>query len=131
MQYGAVLHVGAGAHADGVYVAAQYGVHPDRGLLAQNHVADKLGGEVDVATGGNLRPMALVASDHGVSTSWESQDPLSEDPLSSVKEKPPADELEQDNLRPSQRSTSRRASPKQARRERIPILSPQSETDLT
>ena len=33
VEHRAVLHVGAGAHADGVYVAAQNCVHPHRGAV--------------------------------------------------------------------------------------------------
>ena len=69
MEHGAVLHVGTGAHANGVYVASQNGIHPHRGLLAERNVADKLGGNVDVATGGKLGPVPLIVADHGCSTS--------------------------------------------------------------
>ena len=63
---GAVLDVGVGADADGVHVAAQHGVHPHRGALAERHVADELRGKIDVATGGNLGQPPLVAADHVV-----------------------------------------------------------------
>ena len=49
---GAVLDIGVGADADGVDIAAQDGVHPDRGVLAEGDIADELGGEIDVGTGG-------------------------------------------------------------------------------
>ena len=70
VEHGAVLHVGVGADADGVDVAAQDGVHPDRGVLAEHDVAEDLGGGVDVATGGDLGRMALVAADHGEPLEW-------------------------------------------------------------
>jgi hypothetical protein len=65
VEHGAVLHVGVRADADGVDVAAQHGVHPHRGALAERHVADDLRGEINVATGGNLGQPALVTADHG------------------------------------------------------------------
>jgi PIN domain nuclease of toxin-antitoxin system len=51
---GAVLDVGVGSDADRVHIAAQDGVHPDRGVFAEGDVADHLGGEIDITTGGNL-----------------------------------------------------------------------------
>ena len=66
VENGAVLDVGVGADADGVDVAAEDGIHPDGGSLAEDDVADELGGEIDVATGGNLGQTALVAADHGL-----------------------------------------------------------------
>ena len=66
VEHGAVLHIGVGAHADGVDVTAQDGIHPHRGVLAEGDVADKLGGEIDVATGGNLGKMPLVTANHGI-----------------------------------------------------------------
>ena len=67
VEHGAVLHVGVGADADGVHVAAQNGVHPHRGMLAEGHVADELRGKINVATGGNLGQPPLVAANHGSS----------------------------------------------------------------
>jgi hypothetical protein len=61
---GAVLDVGVGADADGVDVAAEDGVHPDGGTLTEDDVADELGGEIDVATCGELGLVALIAADH-------------------------------------------------------------------
>jgi hypothetical protein len=61
---GAILNVGAGADADGVDIAAQDGVHPDRGALAEHDVADELGGGVDVTARRNPRRMALIGADH-------------------------------------------------------------------
>ena len=65
VEHGAVLHVGAGADANRVDVAAQDGVHPHRGALAQDDVAEDLRGGIDVAIGGDLGRMALEASNHG------------------------------------------------------------------
>ena len=62
MEHGAVLHVGVGADADGVDVAADDSVHPDAGVLAEDDIADDLRGEVDVASRGDGRRMALVGS---------------------------------------------------------------------
>jgi hypothetical protein len=42
MKNRAVLHVGAGAYTDGVHIAAQNGIHPHRGALAEHDVADDL-----------------------------------------------------------------------------------------
>jgi len=60
----AVLHVGAGADANEVDVAAQDCVHPHRGPLAEDHVAKDLRRWVDVATGGDFGENALIGSDH-------------------------------------------------------------------
>jgi len=62
---GAVLDIGVGANADGVDVTAQNGVHPHRRALAEHHVAEDLGGGVDVATRWDCWRMALIASEHG------------------------------------------------------------------
>jgi hypothetical protein len=51
------------------YVSAKNSIHPHRGALAQDDIADKLSGNIDIATGGKLRPTALVAADHGRKTS--------------------------------------------------------------
>ena len=61
---GAILHVGVCADADGVDVAAQDGVHPDRGALAENNIAEDLGGEIDIATGGDVGQPPLVTANH-------------------------------------------------------------------
>ena len=45
----AILHIGAGADADGVDVAAQNGVHPDGRALTEDDVAENLRRGVDVA----------------------------------------------------------------------------------
>jgi hypothetical protein len=63
---GAVLDVGAGADADAVGVATDYGVHPERGLGAEVDVADELGGGVDVAAGGDGGGDAAIGADHGI-----------------------------------------------------------------
>jgi hypothetical protein len=60
----AVLHIGAGADADGIHVAAQDGVHPDRRTLAEDHVAKDLRRDVDVATGSDLGRVPPIGSDH-------------------------------------------------------------------
>ena len=60
-----VLNVGIVAHADLVYVAAEDGVHPDTGVLADDDVTDELGGVVDVAGFGELGSDAFVGADHG------------------------------------------------------------------
>jgi hypothetical protein len=39
MQNAAVLHIRIGAHANGVDVAPQNGIHPDAGVLVQHHIA--------------------------------------------------------------------------------------------
>ncbi len=49
----AVLNVGAGADADVVDVAADYGAGPDAGVFADDYVADDDGGGVDI--GGRRR----------------------------------------------------------------------------
>jgi len=61
---GAVLDVGVGADADFVDIAADDGVHPDGGVLAEDDVADDLGGEVDVAGSGDGGEDSLVGTDH-------------------------------------------------------------------
>src|SRR6267378_216393 len=53
------------AHANLVYIAAKDGVHPDTGVLADDDVADELGGVVDVAGFGELGRDAFVGADHG------------------------------------------------------------------
>jgi hypothetical protein len=60
----AVLNVGVVADANFVDVAAEYGVHPDAGVLAENDVADDLGGIVDVTGVGDLGSDAFVRADH-------------------------------------------------------------------
>ena len=60
-----VLDVGVGADPDRVDVAAHDGVHPDAGVVAQLDVADHLGRGVDVHALAQLRPDALVRTNHG------------------------------------------------------------------
>src|SRR6266446_400499 len=60
-----VLNVGIVADANLVDVAAEDCVHPDAGVLAENDVADELGGVVDVAGVGELGRDAFVGADHG------------------------------------------------------------------
>jgi predicted amidohydrolase len=69
VEHGAVLNIRARAHADGIYVAAKNRVHPHGRALTQNDVADKLSRDIDVATCGELGPMALIVADHGFRTS--------------------------------------------------------------
>jgi hypothetical protein len=71
VEHGAVLHVSAVADADGVYISADDGIHPDRGTLTKDHVAENLGRGVNVTTGRDLGRTALVASDH-LSLTFES-----------------------------------------------------------
>jgi len=63
---GVVLNVGVVADADLVDVAAEDGVHPDAGMLADDDVANELRGIVDVAGFGELRGDAFVGADHSL-----------------------------------------------------------------
>jgi hypothetical protein len=63
---GAVLYVGAGSDADAVDVAADDGVHPDGAVLAEDYVADDLGGDVHVGGGGDGGVNTLEGTEHGV-----------------------------------------------------------------
>ena len=65
MEDGAVLDVGVGAYVNRIDVAAKHGIHPDRGVLPEGDVADKLGGEIDITAGMDLGDAALVTADHG------------------------------------------------------------------
>ena len=67
VKHGAVLHVGVGAQPDRVHIAAQHGIHPDAGVLPEGDVAKHLGGDVDVARGGDDRRVAEVSADHDFS----------------------------------------------------------------
>jgi len=67
VEHGAVLDVGAGADADLVDVAAEDGVHPDGGVLAEDDVADDLGGDVDVGGGRDGWKQAAERTDHASS----------------------------------------------------------------
>src|SRR5258708_10782428 len=62
---GVVLNVGIMADTDVLYVAPEYGVHPDARVLADNDVAAELGGVVDVAGFRELGGDAFVGTDHG------------------------------------------------------------------
>jgi len=42
MENAAVLDIGVRSDADRVHIAADDGVHPDAGLIAENYVADNL-----------------------------------------------------------------------------------------
>jgi hypothetical protein len=66
VEYGVVLDVGIVANADLVDVAAKDGVHPDAGVLADNDVADELGGVVDIRGAGELGGDAFIGADHGI-----------------------------------------------------------------
>jgi isopentenyl phosphate kinase len=65
VENGAILDVGLGTDADGIHIAAEHGIHPNRRVLAKRHVADQLGRKVDVTTGGHLGKPPLVTPDHG------------------------------------------------------------------
>ena len=64
VQHAAILYVRMRAYANGVYVAAQYGIHPDAGVLAENHIADNLRRIVDVAGLGNCGGCSFVRTNH-------------------------------------------------------------------
>jgi hypothetical protein len=64
VEHAAILHVGMRADADFVNVAAQHGIHPDGGVLAENHVADDLGGGIDIASRWNGWRDAFEWSNH-------------------------------------------------------------------
>src|ERR1700677_3222209 len=64
VQHAAILNVRVRADADCVDVAAQDGAHPDRGVLAEDDVANDLRRVVDVATRGNCRRYSLKGPDH-------------------------------------------------------------------
>src|ERR1700686_3471500 len=68
VQHGAVLNVGASADANVVHIAANHRTRPDAGVLANHHVADDDGGGVDIGRFRNLRPLAAVGSDVGLSS---------------------------------------------------------------
>src|SRR5579862_3848334 len=59
-----VLHVGVGADADLVDVAADDGIHPDGGVFAQDHVADNLRGFVDKTGFGDGGADTFIGSNH-------------------------------------------------------------------
>lgn len=72
---GAILDVGTGADVDAVDVAAEDGVHPDAGLLAQGDVSKDLGGGIDVAGGVDGGVVALEGAEHGLSVDgWKEPD---------------------------------------------------------
>ena len=66
VQHAAILDVAVGAHADEVHIAAQHGVHPDAGVLAQGDVADQLRRFVDVARRRDGGTNSFVRAEHGV-----------------------------------------------------------------
>lgn len=72
VEHGAILHVRAGADANGVDVATDDSVHPDAGVFAEGDVANDLGGGVDVAAGTDGGKFALVGTDHGsILAGWD------------------------------------------------------------
>jgi len=64
MQHGAVLHIAASADPDAVYIAAQHGVHPDAGLLAQDDITEHLRGGVDVRGGRDGGRDTSIGAEH-------------------------------------------------------------------
>jgi hypothetical protein len=58
------------ADADLVHVAAKDAVHPDAGVLAENDVADDLGGFVDIGRIGELGSDAIIGADHKFIRCW-------------------------------------------------------------
>jgi len=64
VQDAVVLNVGVGADADFVDVAANNRIHPDRHMLAEDHVADDLCGIIDIAGSRNCRLPAFKGSNH-------------------------------------------------------------------
>ena len=52
------------AHADGVHVSTEHGVHPHTGMLAENDVANELSRVVHVTRVWNLRCHAVVRTNH-------------------------------------------------------------------
>src|SRR5260370_34288767 len=58
----AVLNIGAGADADVVHVAADYGAGPDAGVRTDDDVADDDGGGVNVGGCGDFGPLAAVGT---------------------------------------------------------------------
>ena len=64
MEDGTVLNIGICPYTDGVDIATKDGIHPDRGVLAEDHISKDLCRNVDVAGFGNLRSLSLVTADH-------------------------------------------------------------------
>jgi len=64
MEDGAVLDVGVGPDADKVDVSADDGVHPNAGVFTEDNIADDLGGDIDVAGGGDDGKLSLIGPDH-------------------------------------------------------------------
>ena len=59
-----VLNIAARPDANPMHVAANHGAGPDAGVLANRDVADDYGRRVDVSRRGDLRPAAVIAADH-------------------------------------------------------------------
>jgi hypothetical protein len=55
-----------------VHVAADHGVHPDAGLLAEDDVADNLSGFIYIAGIGDAGTDPLVGADHADSLPFDS-----------------------------------------------------------
>jgi len=70
MEDAAVLDIGAGADADVVHVAADYGAGPDAGVGPDDDVADDDGGGVNIGGGSDFGPLAAVGPYIGLSTQW-------------------------------------------------------------
>src|SRR4051812_31812602 len=64
VQHAAILNVGIRAHADGVNVATQHGVHPDTGIFAKFHIADDLGRFVHIAASVDAGRDGVVGAEH-------------------------------------------------------------------
>src|SRR5438105_4101990 len=59
-----ILHVRMRADVDGMHVAAQNGIHPDAGVLAEHYISDDLGRRIHIAGIRNGRHDAFVRADH-------------------------------------------------------------------
>ena len=64
VEHAAILHAAVLADADGIDVTADHGIHPYTGVLADFHVADDLGGLVDIAAIVNAWRFSLVSAQH-------------------------------------------------------------------
>ena len=66
VEHAAILHVGVFSNADGKDVTADNGIHPDAGVFANLHVADDLGGLIDITRIVNARRDPLIRAKHKV-----------------------------------------------------------------
>jgi hypothetical protein len=64
MQHAAVLHIRVRAHSDRIHVAAQDGIHPDAGVLAENYIADDLCRVIDITRSRDGWRPALIRTNH-------------------------------------------------------------------